>query len=151
MSNIKELAKRVYEDRKDAETRKVEDYVRKILEVFNASNSSVGTLLVWQIRLDKEDDWGQESDDESLNIRVSFDKSVNGKFYDWDIFDEDEKDVPILHSMLQDLEIPRELFEELFEYCNKNLSDYLETTNVDDFAINIKLKNEPICERREPR
>ena len=140
--SIKELAKRVYEERKEVETRNIEDYVRKILEIFNASNLSVNTLLVWQVQVFKSNDV------EHLQIRVSFDKEEKSSFYNVQM---DNKNFPILKKLIEQLNIPSELLNDLYEYFNKNLSEYLETKKIREDTIRIKLKNEPICEKREPR
>lgn len=145
MSDIKELAKRVYEERKEVERRKIEDSVKKILEIFNASNSLADTLLVWQMQLKKENSC------KSLDICVSFDKVESQKFHTWKIFDSSYENVPILKVMLKELEIPKELLDDLYEYFNKNLSEYFETKRESNYSIIIKLKNEPICEKEEPR
>lgn len=68
MSDVKQLALEVFEGREEAEKRipkvieeNLENYVKKIIEIFKISNSSEkSVVLVWQVRLYYDSKYSQE-------------------------------------------------------------------------------------------
>lgn len=147
MSDVKQLALEAFEGREEAEKRipkvveeNLEDYVKKIIEIFKISNSSEkSTVLVWQVRLYYDSKYSQE-EQRKCSVMLSFEQE-NETFYNKDVFgcvgyENNES----LREYIRGLEIPVGEVQNIFKYFKENLEDYFEVEDIDFKYILIKLK-----------
>lgn len=159
MSDIKQLALEVFEGREEAEKRipakvtDLEDYVRKIIEIFGISNSSENsTVLVWQVRLHYEEYRcaGYRQYD-NISFMLSFEKDEDGskvygcEFHSIAVFRPPMKkcsdfgDNERLRKHIENLKIPAKEAKNISKYFKENLSEYFETEDGSEYII-IKMK-----------
>ncbi len=152
MSDVKQLALEVFEGREEAEKRipkvvveNLEDYVKKIIEIFKISNSSEkSTVLVWQIRLVilETKQYSSQNEKDYCFLMISFEQDDNAEFSNTLVFGSEKNrlgDNTELVEYIKKLEIPKEFFEDIYNYFRENLSEYFETTKEDSKHIRIKL------------
>ncbi len=141
MSDVKQLALEAVEGRKEAEKRipkviaeNLEDYVKKIIEIFKISNSSEkSTALVWQVKL-------YYDRFQICPVSFSFEQDSN-VFFNKEIFDcpgcENNES---LKEYIENLKIPTKEAKNILKYFKENLAEYFETEEGDNEYILIKMK-----------
>jgi len=148
MSEVKDLAIEVFEGRKKAEQRIkkgevkkqiLEDYIKDILDIFKTSNlSENSTVLVWQLKLCKKKEY------DYLVPMISFETSDYAQFYNKTVLEGNALNHTIgdneeLLRKIENLKIPKELFNDLLVYLVNNLLEYLDTVKLDSEHIRIRL------------
>lgn len=142
MSDVKQLALEAVEGRKEAEKRipkviseNLEDYVKKIIEIFKISNSSEkSTVLVWQVKLYYYYRF------EICPVMFSFEQDSN-RFFNKVIFDcVGYENNESLKKYIENLEIPTSEAKNILKYFKENLAEYFETEESDNEYIIIKMK-----------
>lgn len=142
MSDVKQLALEAVEGRKEAEKRipkviaeNLEDYVKKIIEIFKISNSSEkSTVLVWQVKLyyDKF---------QICPVVFSFEQNSYYGFCNKEIFDcPGYENNESLKEYIENLKIPTMEAKNILKYFKENLAEYFETEESDNEYIIIKMK-----------
>lgn len=156
MSDVKQLALEVFEERKESikerekmynPNKTIEDYVADIIKIFKLSNSSKYSTLIWQIILSCNG--LPHSEEKYDNISFSFEEDPTTPFF-YDFLTKDiDVDLPKfevfeLRNMIKNLRVPYKLVGEICDYFTENLSEYFEVTEYETGYINYKriiLKN----------
>lgn len=153
MSNVKQLALEAVEGRKEAENRipkvieeNLEDYVRKIIEIFKISNSSKELKkLIRQVRLvDYRDRANSTKEFKNCLIMISFEPGENAQFSNILVFSFREHLIgksEKLEQYIRNLEIPNELLEDIIQYFKDNLSEHFIAKKEDSIRFKIELKS----------
>lgn len=151
MEDVKKLALEAFEGREEAEKKRskellenLEDYVKKIIEIFKISNSSEKSkVLVWQVKL-------CSNENENCTFLLSF-KEDGYEFYKKKVlesggirFGNNES----LRKYIEDLKIPCGEVKNISRYFKENLSEYFETEDNtednNDECIIIKMRRKRI-------
>lgn len=144
MSDVKQLALEVFEERSEAENRisnnsteVLEDCIESIIEIFKISNKlKKSRILIWQVELYRIYTY------QELRIMISF-KEDGEEFYNTSIFDNAEHKLGnnrTLKDYIDALKIPEYLYQDIVNYFKENLSKYFETEEFNSDHIIIKLK-----------
>lgn len=144
MSDVKQLALEAFEGRKESikarekinnPNKTIEDYVEDIIKIFNLSNSSKYSTLIWQIILSSND--LPHSKGKYSPIMFSYNEDPTAPMYHlqmkdvaWDL---PKFEVFELWNMIDNLRIPYELVNGICDYFNKNLSKYFEVTQGESY------------------
>lgn len=124
----------------------LEDYVRKILEIFKISNiSKESKKLIWQVRLvDYRNRAHSAKELKNCLIMISFERGEKAEFSNTLVFDIREHLVgknEELKQYIKNLEIPNELLENIIQYFKDNLSEYFIAVKEDSIRFRIELKS----------